>query len=189
MMCNFIAKIFTSGILLIFGVAFARETKDLHLGSREISISVPADFSIERKSIAPPSVYAKGKCYDFLLLKQELGIFCGYEKPEFLSDLGISKEQVSKENEEYYFATGMSRYVMKSSKIKDGLLYEASVDCDEQDGSVYRPTSTCYVAIFFSKKYNGFIYANFILKNEMEKIEKMPEDAAKKILRSIKIHR
>ena len=67
-------------------------------------------------------------------------------------------------------STATSVYEMKEKMFRGKLVQLADVDCDDQDGAIYRPTSTCTVAYWQAEK-EDFVYMNMALTNHASQAE------------------
>jgi hypothetical protein len=55
---------------------------------------------------------------------------------------------------------------MKKRIVGGKTLYTADIDCDEENGAIYRPTSTCSAA-YWPLSDGGFIYTNMTIENHI----------------------
>lgn len=102
---------------------------------------------------------------------RDAGLICRSRSSEFLVDNGIGTGETPdpvRTSNHVTVSTAISLYEMQET-IKDGrTLYTVDVDCDEQNGAIYRPTSTCNVT-YWPLNDGEFIYANMTVENHVSK--------------------
>jgi hypothetical protein len=60
----------------------------------------------------------------------------------------------------------MAFYPMKKKSLRQGSYYSATIDCDTENGPIYRASSTCSVA-FMALKNKAYIYGSFIINDNV----------------------
>lgn len=142
--------------------------------------------------------YADTSCVNIAKSKttKPVGFICTSSNREFVRDMGIragSAAPVASENDSasgsplFSVSSAMSKYAMtnfaSASKFD---IYAARVDCDETNGAVYRPTSTCHIG-FSSPNEHLFVYSNFVLKNHTNGAQKIHENDIRVIWSSFQL--
>ncbi len=133
----------------------------------ELPTNLPAGLSL-RDDDRISRNYPQTQCVEFLEAKQRRrsGVLCSSASSEFLSDFGISSTpQAEGTPSGFSVATGMSTYDMSPATVQGHALFTTEVDCNDDDESVYRATSTCHIA-YMPLDEHRFLYSNFILRNE-----------------------
>ncbi|MBV2208872.1 MAG: hypothetical protein KUL77_04820 [Thermomonas sp.] len=164
----------------------------LKLTGLEISMQAPTGFSYAAESKLS-NRYDDTQCIEFYFKKRKLaaGFLCSSTDAEFLADFGISTEAANKssamdKSDSLKVSTPMSSYDMVPIEINSHTLFSTDVDCDEANGSIYRATSTCNVAIM--RLHNGrFLYSNFVLENHTESSRRIKNIDILHLWRSFKI--
>jgi hypothetical protein len=79
--------------------------------------------------------------------------------------------------------TALSQYPLEKFIEKEMHVFSTISDCDEEDGAIYRATSSCHVAI--ANFDNKFIYSYFVIKNNVTRQTNLTIDDIKYIWNSI----
>lgn len=134
------------------------------------SIYIPTGLFIEKNDTLANN-YKNTQCVNFHLEKRKnIGFLCSSSSQEFMKEFGIIKNTTEGEmlSHEVHMevATAMASYSMKPTALNGYIIYTAQTDCDEDNGPVYRATSTCHIAIM-PLKNGAFIYSNFVIENHV----------------------
>ncbi|WP_150124031.1 hypothetical protein [Cupriavidus nantongensis] len=139
-------------------------------------IRSPAAFSVHAENKLSRH-YRNTACLAFLLkkTKKEVGYLCSTRNEDFLRNFGVSAGPQGNPSENSFprrnvsISSGVTSYPATPLELKSGAtLYVAEVDCDLNNGAVYRPTGTCHVAIHYLRQ-GGILYSNFILEDHVGK--------------------
>lgn len=134
-------------------------------------IQTPTKLSIEENDSVAKN-YKNAHCVQFRLSerKQSIGFLCSSSNQDFMEDFGIIKNATEGEMQSYEIhlkvATAMASYDMMPIALNGRTLYTAETDCDEDNGPIYRATSTCHIAITLLNN-GAFIYSNFVIENHV----------------------
>lgn len=111
--------------------------------------------------------------------KSPAGIACLANNAESLIDRGVYFQVTSAADgpSEVTFSTGASEYEAKIIIIKGVKLYYAVLDCDSENGPVYRPTSSCLSAVYRNNE-GRFVYLNLVVEDHVNNKLYMSERAA-----------
>lgn len=160
-------------------------------------VRVRAPMSVE-KDREVSTRYQDTECVSFTIVRRTkpVGLLCSSASMEMLFDLGFSTDSgdlasafaMPHEEPVLSLATGMASYQLAPLIMNSHTLYEASVDCDEINGSVYRATSTCNVAVMPLGR-GRFLYGNFVLENHASSSTALGKEEVLAIWRSLKVAR
>lgn len=128
-----------------------------------------------------PEKYKNTKCLNFFKKNTKLyiGLFCSSSDSNFLQDFGfdssnlIFDQKLDSLEKDIKISTGYSFYEMHPIQINKNILYTATVDCDTENGAIYRANSTCHVGYMGKDGY--FLYGNFVLGIETKNIRPILE--------------
>jgi hypothetical protein len=152
-------------------------------------IPVPTGlYKLPKTSSTFTANYVDTSCLNFALTrekKKRIGVLCSSTDSNFLNDMGVTyaKEQSSSFNKlplKLFVATGVSQYPMELFIQGKSPVYATTVDCDEANKPVYRPTSSCHIAIHFLDE-KKFLYSNFTLNNHVDRSKKTSIGDIKKL--------
>jgi hypothetical protein len=100
---------------------------------------------------------------------KKAGLICRSRSSDFLIENGIDTQNSPDSVQSIKFvtiSTSISLYRMKKRIVGGKTLYTADIDCDEENGTIYRPTSTCSAA-YWPLSDGGFIYTNMTIENHI----------------------
>lgn len=156
------------------------------------TIKLPPQMSFKKSSISDN--YLNTSCIEITEQTEgKIGLICTSADKALLDDFGVSLAQgaifdvktLAKEEIDLRVATGMSSYDMRPIKLGSRqMAYAAETDCDQNDGPVYRATSTCHVAVYFLPG-GRFIYSNLVIENHINKKKILKDREVNEILESI----
>lgn len=136
---------------------------------------IPAAFALKRND-GLSSEYPDTRCVSFSLSAsgENVGFLCSSTNGDWLHDYGIARDGGGSSAggaslaETFTVATGMTSYRMEPVELERsiGKIYGADVDCDRENGPVYRATATCHVAISLLPD-GRFLYSIFLLKDHV----------------------
>jgi hypothetical protein len=122
--------------------------------------------------------YPDTECVDFSLANngEKIGFICRSKSKAFIAEMGITRIEALAEGVRpkirptsgLIVSTPMTQYAMRPFKTGHGDANSADVDCDTENESNYRPTSTCHVAVS-SLDGQEVIYSNFVLIRHITK--------------------
>lgn len=166
-------------LLLLFVCTAAYSDSKLRLEKTHLIFSVPSGLVAKKLKEND-----KSECFDISAKKggRFVGQFCGYTDKESIRDQGIvpyseipvDDRRDDEEKSELVVTTGMSYYPMRKFNVKIGEGNAATVDCDVENGAVYRATSTCHVALVPLLR-GQFLYGSLVVRNDVTKTELMSE--------------
>lgn len=119
---------------------------------------------------------------------RDAGLICRSRSNEFLIDNGIDAQDApdsARTSRSITISTPTSLYEMQEKIIDGKTLYMTDIDCDEQNGAIYRPTSTCSVA-YWPLNDGKFIYTNMTVENHASNQQVLSRKEIDLIIRKLK---
>ncbi|WP_038488802.1 hypothetical protein [Collimonas arenae] len=166
-------------LIFFFVSTIAYSQSEIRIEKSHLVFLIPPKF-VAKKTLTNGS----GECFDIFSKdeKEFIGQFCVYSNMADVRDQGIvpyldiseSGRRDDEPKSGLVVTTGMSYYPMQEFKTKIGKGYSADVDCDTENGPVYRANSTCQVA-FISLEHDNFLYGNLVEKNNVTKNKSSPK--------------
>lgn len=154
------------------------------------SLFIQADKKTNRESLIDGTQCLR---FFFTHTKKYAGELCASSSPDFLQDRGVVSydsipiyaRSVEKPESGLMAASPLSQYPLEPFINKDFKNYAAIIDCDEVNDPIYRPTSSCHVAV---AHFDGskVVYSNFIIGSHINKQVKLSIDDIKKLWNSLK---
>ncbi|MBY0444856.1 MAG: hypothetical protein K2Q15_06565 [Burkholderiales bacterium] len=164
-------------VFLLVPSAFSFSNSKIEFASEGVQLNIPtnAKFIIGHVRKLDED---KGSCFDVKskVGKKFIGEFCFLSRNNGLSSVGIvpygSIPDIASRGEkpasDLVVTTGASYYPMERFDINFQGAYAAKIDCDLDNGLIYRGTSTCHVGL--SKLDNGnFLYGFLVMKQDASK--------------------
>ena len=151
--------------ILIFALLLPAASTSCDTGIENKTSSSSSWFRLEDHH-ALSNNYPGTKCWKIATKSSDnAGVLCRSRNGDFLSDNGVDRD-----SSPMTVSTATSVYEMKEKMFRGKLVQLADVDCDDQDGAIYRPTSTCTVAYWQAEK-EDFVYMNMTLTNHASQAE------------------
>lgn len=149
---------FLAAAVGLFGVASSFAHGAAELPKFGITVRVPPSlFSKMGKTTNVESLEAGTQCLEFFTrrTKNYAGEFCASSDPEFLQERGIASYEslpsyarsIERPQSGLIAVSPVSQYSLESFLPQRPRSYAATIDCDEVNDPIYRPTSNCHVVV------------------------------------------
>ena len=154
------------------------------------SLFIKADKKTNRESSIDGTQCLR---FFFTHTKKYAGELCASSSPDFLQDRGVVSydsipiyaRSVEKPESGLMATSPLSQYTLEPFINKDFKNYAAIIDCDEVNDPIYRPTSSCHVAVAHFNS-SQVLYSNFIIKSHINNKVKLSIEDIKKLWNSLK---
>lgn len=158
--------------------------------SNHTTLNYPPCTIITQENRILSAAYHSTDCFDlYLKPSKKLGAVCTSSDPKLLETMGIVTADEAAPSFDFrgktFVVTGASQYQMERFFSTDEVEVKiATVDCDTINGSIYRSTSTCFVATA-PVRAKKFLYAYFVSEFHTEKERGISKGCAKAILNDV----
>lgn len=184
---------FLYALICLLNIGTTHAKSSANLPKFATAMKVPSTLSISLQKTPYSKIYADTTCVDFTLFStsKKIGFMCQTSDPKLLADVGVSDIDSNVTSilplhleQNLVVATVMSQYPMESFDIPQMTSYASIIDCDLNNGPVYRATGSCHVTIATTdnKKY---FYSNFIIEDHVNRRVLISVDTIKKIWGSL----
>lgn len=184
-------------LLITFpSICFSLDETSTKFSGQDLCFSYPAPYSVSGKPRK-----TSGECYELSTNRDRdktlISEVCKFSNAnlELMDSYGFQEYKnmpdFSEEHEGYQgkfiYASALSTYPVKELRTDYGVVFTAEeVDCDVQnDQPIYRPTGICDVA-FVRLKKGGGLYVNFVIKNNVKRLDIATHEDFRALLKSIR---
>ena len=159
-------------------------------------LQAPRGLHLVRNDVLPGN-YPGLECVDVVRnnTAEKLGFICVVKNNNFAQEMGVSAydtlpidgRPTPRPPSGLVVATPMRQYAMQSFIPGTAGVVSALVDCDTQDGPIYRATASCHVAITAPGR-EPTLYSNFIAANHITRKRGIPLASIRMLWRQLLKH-